>query len=169
MPISRFLEWDKAFNSDSPNKLIVAGEGSGKSLHAALYLTARCIYDLQWGKHLYWIVGADYEDARKEFDYFADFQEQLGGIAVLQRPTHKDQQCILKTTTGHVIVTISSYDFTKIARDERFGIVGAECSRWFPETFLRCEGRLLRNYPHSWGFFSGSPESSQGWFADTAR
>ena len=169
MPISRFPEWDKVFQSTASSKLVVAGEGSGKSYHAALYLSVRCIYDLQWGTHLYWIVGADYEDARKEFDYFADIQEQLGGVAMIQRPTHKDQQCVLKTTTGHEIVTISSYDFTKIARDEPFGIIGAECSRWFPETFLRCEGRLLRNYPHSWGFFSGSPESSQGWFADIFR
>lgn len=127
------------------------------------------MYDLQWGRHLYWVVGADYEDARKDFDYFADFQEQLGNIKTLQRPTHKDQQCILVTTTGHEIVTISSYDFTKIARDEPFGVVGAEVSRWYPETFERCEGRLLRNYPHSWGFFGGSPESSLGWFADLAK
>ena len=120
-------------------KIIAGGEGSGKSMTAGEYLAIRTYYDLQWGRHLYWIVGADYEDARKDFDYFADFMEQLEGIAKLQRPSHKDQQCALITTTGHEIVTISSYDFTKIARDEPFGIIGAEVSRWFPETFFRCE------------------------------
>jgi hypothetical protein len=155
--------------SSSPNKLVIGGEGSGKSLHGGLYLCARTIYDLQWGTHLYWVVGADYEDARKDFDYFADFQQQLDGVKLLSQPTHRDQQCTLVTKTGHTIVTISSYDFTKIARDEPMGIIGAEVSRWYPETFERCEGRLLRNYPHSWGYFGGSPESSLGWFADTAK
>ena len=164
-----FPEWQAVLNSNAPNKLVVGGEGSGKSLHAGLYLTCRSIYDIQFGKQLYWVVGADYEDARKDFDYFADFQQQLDNIQLLSRPTHRDQQCTLVTKTGHTIVTISSYDFTKIARDEPFGIVGAEVSRWFPETFERCEGRLLRNYPYAWGFFSGSPESSLGWFADVAK
>src|SRR3990167_9786815 len=148
--IRAFPEWETVLNSGAPNKLIVAGEGSGKSMHAGLYLTARTIYDLQWGKHLYWVVGADYEDARKDFDYFVEFQQQIDAIETLSRPTHRDQQCTLVTRTGHTIVTISSYDFTKIARDEPFGIVGAEVSRWFPETFERCEGRLLRNYPYAW-------------------
>ena len=168
-PVQRFQEWKTVFDSESPIKLVVGGEGSGKSLHAGLYLTCRTLYDLQFGTHLYWVVGADYEDARKDFDYFVDAQLQLEAIETLSRPTHKDQQCIMVTKTGHTIVTISSYDFTKIARDEPFGIVGAEVSRWYPETFERCEGRLLRNYPHSWGIFGGSPESSQGWFADVAR
>ena len=168
-PIRRFPEWEEVIDSRASIKIIAGGEGSGKSMTAGEYLAIRTYYDLQWGRHLYWIVGADYEDARKDFDYFADFMEQLEGIAKLQRPSHKDQQCVLITTTGHEIVTISSYDFTKIARDEPFGIIGAEVSRWFPETFLRCEGRLLRNFPHAWGFFGGSPESSQGWFADTCK
>lgn len=123
---------------------------------------------MQFGTHLYWVVGADYEDARKDFDYFVDFQGQLNDIAELSRPTHKDQQCILVTKTGHEIRTVSSYDFTKIARDEPFGILGAEVSRWYPETFERCEGRLLRNYPHSWMFAGGSPEASIGWMHDIA-
>lgn len=168
-PIRPFQEWGSVISSASPVKLVIGGEGSGKSLHGGLYLTCRTIYDLQFGKHLYWVVGADYEDARKDFDYFADFQLQLGAVESLSRPTHRDQQCTLVTTTGHTIVTISSYDFTKIARDEPMGILGAEVSRWYPETFERCEGRLLRNYPHSWGLFGGSPESSLGWFADLAK
>ena len=149
-PAQRFQEWKTVFDSESPIKLVVGGEGSGTPLHAGISLTCRTLYDLQFGTHLYWVVGADYEDARKDFDYFVDAQLQLEAIETLSRPTHKDQQCIMVTKTGHTIVTISSYDFTKIARDEPFGIVGAEVSRWYPETFERCEGRLLRNYPHSW-------------------
>ena len=168
-PIQSFLEWTSVFESRASIKFVCGGEGSGKSMHGALYLSCRTIYDLQWGTHLYWVVGADYEDARKDFDYFVDFQMQLDDVASLNRPQGKDQQCTLVTKTGDEIRTISSYDFTKIARDEPFGIIGAEISRWFPETFERCEGRLARNFPHSWGFFGGSPEASVGWFADIVK
>jgi len=140
-------------------------------MHAALYLSCRILYDLQFNGKLYWVVGADFEDARMDFAYFVDFQTQLDNIAPggLSMPSHHDQQCTLTTRTGQVIKTISSYDFTKIAREEPMGILGAEVSRWYQETFERCEGRLIRNYPHSWGFFSGSPESSHGWLPDLAN
>ena len=168
-PIIPFPEWTSVLDSQAPIKLVVGGEGSGKSLHAALYLVFRSVYDLQWGTHLYWVVGADYEDARKDFDYFIELYSQIGSFQSKHISGDLSQQCTAITDTGHTIKTLSSYDFTKIARDEPFGILGAEVSRWFPETFARCEGRLLRNYPHSWGFFGGSPESSQGWFADVSK
>ena len=170
-PIAKYIEWDEVFQSNAPIVLVIAGEGSGKSLHAGFYLTCRLLYDLQFGGKLYWVVGRDFEDARKDFEYFVDFQIQLGNVAQngLSMPSSYDQQCSLTTRTGQVIKTISSYDFTKIAREEPMGIVGAEVSRWYQETFERCEGRLIRNYPHSWGFFSGSPESSFGWLPDLTR
>jgi hypothetical protein len=141
----------------------MGGEGSGKSFHGALYATCRMFYDLQFNGSLYWVVGADFEDARKDFDYIVSFQQQLDNIAQLSQPSHLDQQCVLTTKTGQRVVTISSYDFTKIAREEPDGIVGAEVSRWYQETFDRCEGRLIRKYPHAWGIFTGSFESSDGW------
>jgi hypothetical protein len=165
-PIRQFPEWATVLNSGASIIVPAAGEGSGKSLHGGLFLTAHTIYDLQWGTHLYWVVGADYEDARKDFEYYMDFAEQLDDIKERSIPNNKDTQCVIITHSGHEIRTISSYDFTKIAREEPFGILGAEVSRWFPETFSRCEGRLLRNYPHSWMFASGSPESSTGFFKD---
>ena len=168
-PIQYFPEWEAVFSSEASIKLAIGGEGSGKSLHAGLYLTCRMVYDLQYGTHLYWVVGADYEDARKDFDFVVDFAQQLDNVQSLARPINKDQQCTLITKTGHTVTTISSYDFTKIARDEPFGILGAEVSRWFPETFERCEGRLLRNYPYAWMFAGGSPETSIGWLADLAK
>ena len=141
----------------------MGGEGSGKSFHGALYATCRMFYDLQFNGSLYWVVGADFEDARKDFDYIVSFQQQLDNIAQLSQPSHLDQQCVLTTKTGQKVITISSYDFTKIAREEPDGIVGAEVSRWYQETFDRCEGRLIRKYPHAWGIFTGSFESSDGW------
>jgi hypothetical protein len=141
----------------------MGGEGSGKSFHGGLYATCRMFYDLQFNGSLYWVVGADFEDARKDFDYIVSFQQQLDNIAQLSQPSHLDQQCVLTTKTGQRVVTISSYDFTKIAREEPDGIIGAEVSRWYQETLDRCEGRLIRKYPNAWGIFTGSFESSDGW------
>ena len=167
--IKPFDEWMKVFYNHAPIKMIVGGEGSGKSLHAGMYLTCRMIFDLIYGPQLYWVVGRDFEDARKDFDYFYDLYSQIGNFVSESRPNHRDQQCHAITEAGQAVYTISSYDFTKIARDEPFGILGAEVSRWDEETLSRCEGRLIRNFPNSWGFFGGSPESSIGWFADTAK
>ena len=167
--LHRFKEWVEVLMCTDPIVLAVAGEGSGKSMHAGLWLSAGQLYDSQLGQFLYWVVGADFEDARKDFEYYKNFQAQLDNIEQLSMPSHRDQQCYLRTKTGHETYTISSYDFTKIARDEPMRVVGAEVSRWYQETFDRCEGRLIRNYPHSRGFFSGSPESSLGWLPDVAK
>ena len=165
-PIVLFEEWEDVILSASPNKLIAAGEGSGKSLWSAVYLVCRMVYDIQFGPQLYWIVGKDFEDARMEFDYFMDLYEQVGTLGARSTSNAQDQPCFVITDLGHEVRTISAYDATKIARREPLGIIGSECSRWEEEILERCEGRLVRNYPHSWGFFSGSPEASVGWFAD---
>ncbi len=162
-PVELWPEWQAVFDCPASLLLGMGGEGSGKSFHGALYATCRMFYDLQFNGSLYWVVGADFEDARKDFDYIAGFQQQLDNVAQLSMPSHLDQQCTLTTKTGQKVVTISSYDFTKIAREEPDGIVGAEVSRWYQETLDRCEGRLIRKYPHAWGIFTGSFESSDGW------
>jgi hypothetical protein len=167
--LQRFPEWTEALMSNDPIVVVVAGEGSGKSMHAGLWMSAGQLYDTQYGEFLYWFVGADFEDARKDFEFYVNFQYQLDNVAELSMPASRDQQCYLKTKDGHKTYTISSYDFTKIARDEPMRIVGAEVSRWYQETMERCEGRLIRNFPHSRGFFSGSPESSYGWLPDLAK
>ncbi len=170
-PVRRYVEWTKTLHAPDSIILPIAGEGSGKSLHAGVFLSAHVIYDLRLmgSNQLYWVVGADFEDARKDFEYFANFQEQLDNVGSLSMPSHRDQQCTLVTKTGQTVVTISSYDVTKIAREEPLGIVIAEVSRCMQETFERCEGRLIRNFPHSWMYASGSPESSYGWLPDLAR
>ena len=168
-PMRVYAEWEEVFDSPSPNLIVVGGEGSGKSLQGAAYLTARTVYDLMFGPQLYWIVGRDFEDARKDLDYFVDMYRQIGEFTDVSLPTKPDNPAGVTTDTGHRIQIISSYDPLKIAREEPMGIVGAEVSRWEMETLSRCEGRLLRKYPNSWGFFGGSPESSIGWFADTIK
>jgi hypothetical protein len=165
-PIKIAPEWEGPFYSQARHVLGMGGEGSGKSFCGGLFATCKSVFDSMRGTKLYWVIGADFEDARKDFSYLVDFQQQLDNIQSLHMPSHHEKQCILVTRTGQTFVTISAYDSTKIAREEPDGIVGAEVSRWYQETYDRAIGRLARNYPHSWGFFTGSFESSLGWLPD---
>ena len=176
-------EWVSVFDDFGDlsycNKFIAAGgEGSAKSHDAGLFLVARYMYDmltLERKPRLYWIIGADYEDAYKEFTYVLEFLETLGklkmrinakgenvpeGIKVVRGGR---DQCILTTNDGVEIRTISAKDETKIAREEPDGIVGAEASRWSAEAFRRAIGRIAR-LPYAWFFASGSFESDEGGF-----
>ena len=165
-------EWEEPFYSGERIILCLGGEGSGKSFMAGLYGTARSVYDLTWTTTpgLYWVIGQDFEDARYDFDQVVNFQEQLGNVDKLNISSHRDQQVTLLTKTGQTFRTYSAYDFAKIAREEPDGVLGAEFTRWQSyEAFQRCEGRLMRKYPNSWGFFTGSFESSLGWVPDSYK
>lgn len=167
-PMELWPEWKTVFEMPAPILLPIGGEGSGKSHQGALYGTCHMFYDLQFDGKLYWVVGADFEDANKDFDYLVGFQAQLDNVDFdnTSQSVARDKQKYMMTKTGQQVVSISAYDFTKVAREEPFGIMGAEVSRWFEETFERCEGRIIRNYPHSWMIASGSFETSDGWLPD---
>src|SRR3990167_3756158 len=77
------------FFADGRLKLVGAGEGSGKSFLGALYGLCRAISDsVNCGGQplLIWIVGADYEDARKEAEYLVGpDQTWLEDLGILDR------------------------------------------------------------------------------------
>ena len=176
-------EWVSVFDDFADlaycNKFIAAGgEGSAKSHDAGLFLVARYMYDmltLERKPRLYWIIGADYEDAYKEFTYAYEFLETLGKLKMRVNAKGENipegvkvvrggrDQCILTTNDDVEIRTISAKDETKIAREEPDGIVGAEASRWSAEAFRRSIGRIAR-LPYAWFFASGSFESDEGGF-----
>lgn len=176
-------EWVSVFDDFADlqycNKFIAAGgEGSAKSHDAGLFLVARYMYDmltLERKPKLYWIIGADYEDAYKEFTYAFEFLETLGKLKMKVNAKGENvpegikvvrggrDQCILTTNDGVEIRTISAKDETKIAREEPDGIIGAEASRWSAEAFRRSIGRIAR-LPYAWFFASGSFESDEGGF-----
>lgn len=161
-------EWERVFFSESRIKLGTGGEGSGKSYTAAAYAVARSFYDQVNDGILYWIIGRDFEDARMEFGYIYDFLMTLGNVKEASMPNNTNSKWRLETLTGQVFETVSSYDYTKIGREQPDGIIGAEVSRWEEEAFKRCEGRLARSYHKGtgWGFFTGSFETSMGWLPD---
>ena len=166
-------EQAEVFYDEASIKVLAGGEGSGKSFLSGLYGTCRSIHDyMLHGPQLYWIVGADFEDARKEFggtgaeseQYLLEWMDRLGVYdrARSSISVHRDLKCILKTKGewlgGHTFETVSGYDPLKIGREQPMGVMGAEASRWVRELWDRCIGRLARKSPYSWGFFSGSFE-----------
>jgi len=121
---------------------------------------------------LYWVIGESYEDAFKDYTDLLGVCEQLGIVeegSVHLRDSGRDK-CDFTTTYGQFVETISGSDPTVVARLEPDGIIGAEASRWSAELWRRVFGRLARRRSlGSWGFFSGSPETSVGPFADYYR
>lgn len=165
MGVTLFPEWEHPFYSPSRLILVMAGEGAGKSFHAGAFAAAHTVCDVELETKLYWVVGKDFEQARKDFEYWVQFEEVLQNVKSLNMPFSRDQQCVMELKTGQTVVTISAYDPQKLGREEPDGIVGAEVGLWDGEAYLRCEGRLARK-PHSWGFFTGSFETNQGWLPD---
>ena len=117
-------------------KIIGGGEGAGKSFLGALTGVIRGIVDAHENGYdedlLYWVVGADFEDARKELEYIHEWLDEMGLVdnSKTSISTHKDQKCILTTTIGAVFETVSGYDPKKIGREQPQGIIGCEISRW---------------------------------------
>jgi hypothetical protein len=161
-----------AFWEDAYVMICAGGEGSGKSFLGGLMAVVRlsCQARLDSFNTMYqgWVVGADFEDARKELDYIFEFASTLGLIDLSKSsmPTSRDQKCILHLKGLAVIETISAYDPKKIGRDQPDFIIGCEVSRWEKETYDRIYGRLARKAPKSWGFLSGSFDTSVGWFPE---
>lgn len=118
---------------------------------------------------LYWIIGADYPDAYREFDLIYNFCLQLDNVkpgSLHLRDEGRDK-CSFETASGQFVETLTGADPTAVGRLEPDGIVGAEVSRWQRELWTRAFGRLARKYQQeSWGIFSGSFETSIGPFAD---
>lgn len=174
-------EQEEVFYTAARIIVVGGGEGAGKTYLAALYALCRAIYDAKQaaseGKNealQIWLIGADFEDARKVFDYIVGFLDQLHALDRKSSSisTHKDIRCLAVTRaseTGVPIIfeTVSGYDPLKIGREQPDGFVGEEVSRWDKEVFDRVYDRQLRKFPRSWSWLSGSFETSIGWFAET--
>jgi hypothetical protein len=169
VPIVWSDEQDEVFwrSLDERVTILAGGEGSAKSTLAAAFAFVLSIVDYR--NPLIWIVGADFEDARREANLFIHFADEMG---ILDRghssiSSHEDQQVVVKTTLGTTMKTISGYDPLKIGREEPDIILGCEVSRWLLEIWERIYGRLARKAgqtPPSKAFLSGSFETGIGPF-----
>jgi hypothetical protein len=144
---------------DSPYRftLVAGGEQAGKSLMASKYLLSR--FAETEGKGLFWLVAADYERTRAEFEYLVDDFARLGLL----------KEASKRVDPGHLVLADGTRIETKSAKDPRTlamrapnGILGCEASQLDLETFYRLRGRCAPK--RGWLFLSGTFEGSLGWY-----
>lgn len=158
-----------------------AGEGSGKTWCASRWCCAKLHFDAAtYGFHtvggkevaiadLYWFVGVTYKDAYKDWKECMDACERTGilDLDTVHTRDEGDQTCSFRTIYGQLVETVSGADPTNVAREQPYAVVGAEASRWDPELWDRCHGRIERRAKDGGrGFFSGSFETANGAFYD---
>jgi len=141
-------------------KMVAGGERAGKSFITALFGTTRTPFG-----SLFWIVGPDYEQCRREFDYWVDFLGTLGAIRTMRDlSVPKIGKASAVTKTGQLIETKTSDEVMKLAGKAPNGIAMVEAAQQSYEAFLKCVGRLAET--RGWLFLSGTFEGSEGWYAD---
>ena len=123
---------------DSPYRfnLVAGGEQAGKSMIASKYLLYQYfLHDEEtYGAGLYWLVAADYERTRAEFEYLRDNFTELGLLA----------ECSKRVDPGYILMKDGTRIETKSAKDHRTlamkapnGILGCEASQLDLDTFHR--------------------------------
>ncbi len=143
-------------------KLVAGGERAGKSFSGAAWLTS---YLWTVSDELFWIMGDFFETCRAEFGYVVQWAQKLNAVEALRFPDDKNEQCVLVLKGSHNrIETKSTFDETRIAEKAPYRLLGCEVPRWSYEGFLRSRGRLAEK--RGWGYYSGSFETSHGWFPE---
>jgi hypothetical protein len=144
-------------NSRKRFTLVAGGEQAGKSIIASKYLLARMFEINDPG--LYWLVAADYERTRAEFEYLVDDFSALG---VLKESSKRVDPGRMLLADGTRIETKSAKDPRTLAMRAPDGIIGCEASQLDLETFYRMRGRCAPR--RGWMFLSGTFEGSLGWY-----
>lgn len=139
--------------------LVTGGEQSGKSMLASKYLLMR------WGEPekpgLYWLVGEDYMQTYREFEYLREDFNRLG-ILDAKKTSGRVDPGRMVLSDGTRIETRSAKDPTKLTRDSPDGVVGCEAGQFSLETYQRLQGRVARS--RGWLFLCGTLEGSLGWY-----
>jgi len=137
--------------------LVAGGEQAGKSMVASKYLISRFLETE--GKGLYWLVAADYERTRAEFDYLVQDFATLGILAEVTK----------RVDPGRIILADGTRIETKSAKDPRTlamrapdGILGCEASQLDLDSYHRLRSRVAPK--RGWLFLSGTFEGSLGWY-----
>ena len=137
--------------------LVAGGEQAGKSLVASKYLLARLLEINDKG--LYWLVAADYERTRAEFEYLV---EDFSSLGVLSEASKRVDPGRIVLADGTRIETKSAKDPRTLAMRAPDGIIGGEASQLDIQTFYRMRGRCAPK--RGWMFLSGTFEGSLGWY-----
>jgi len=143
-------------DSSARTKLVAGGERSGKSYSSAMEYMGRF-----WETPLLWLVAADYERTRAEFNYIC---ESFDKLEIGFNATKQVDPGEINVAGGFRIATKSSKDPRKLAVEAPDGIIGCEASQLDYETFLRIRGRLAEK--RGWALLSGTFEGSLGWYPE---
>ena len=137
--------------------LVAGGEQAGKSMIASKYLLSRFLETD--GAGLYWLVAADYERTRAEFEYLV---EDFAALGVLSEASKRVDPGRIVLADGTRIETKSAKDPRTLAMRAPNGIIGCEASQLDLETFYRMRGRCAPK--RGWLFLAGTFEGSLGWY-----
>lgn len=137
--------------------LVAGGWQAGKSLIASKYLLSRL--PESHSPALYWLVAADYERTRMEFQYLDRDFRQLG---LLQESSKRLDPGQIELLDGTLIKTKSSKDPRTLAMESLDGIIGCEASQLDLDTYMRLNARV--GPKRGWLFLAGSFEGSLGWY-----
>ena len=119
--------------------LVAGGEQAGKSLVASKYLVSRFLENEEPG--LYWLVAADYERTRAEFEYLT---QDFATLGILSEVTKRVDPGRIILADGTRIETKSAKDPRTLAMRAPNGIIGCEASQLDLESFHRLRGRCAR-------------------------
>jgi hypothetical protein len=137
--------------------LVAGGEQAGKSMVASKYLVSRFLENEEPG--LYWLVAADYERTRAEFDYLVEDFASLGVLAEVSKRVDPGR---IMLADGTRIETKSAKDPRTLAMRAPDGIIGCEASQLDLDSYHRLRSRVAPK--RGWLFLSGTFEGSLGWY-----
>jgi len=137
--------------------LVAGGEQAGKSMVASKYLVSRFLETD--GAGLYWLVAADYERTRAEFDYLV---EDFAALGILSEVTKRVDPGRMILADGTRIETKSAKDPRTLAMRAPNGIIGCEASQLDMDSYHRLRSRVAPK--RGWLFLSGTFEGSLGWY-----
>ena len=124
---------------------------------ASKYLLARMFEINDPG--LYWLVAADYERTRAEFEYLV---EDFSALGVLKESSKRVDPGRMLLADGTRVETKSAKDPRTLSMRAPDGIIGCEASQLDLETFYRMRSRCAPR--RGWMFLSGTFEGSLGWY-----
>ena len=135
--------------SDKRYILVAGGEQAGKSMIASKYLLSR-VFETE-GAGLYWLVAADYERTRAEYEYLV---QDFATLGVLKKASKRVDPARIELADGTIIETKSAKDPRTLAMKAPDGIIGCEASQLDLQTFFRLRGRTAPK--KGWLFLSGT-------------
>ncbi len=156
--------------------LLVGGEQGGKSLVASKHLLRKFPEDLnrvgEGESLLYWLVAADYERTRAEFEYLVEDFTKLFGVGVVRASKRIDPGSIEIWLPGEnkpkiQIPTKSARDPRTLAMRAPHGIIACEASQLDLGTYHKLRARAAPK--RAWLFLSGTFEGALGWYPMLAK